>query len=30
MKWSYFPQNKKISDELLKIVSVFENNKNCN
>ena len=28
MKWSYFPQNKKISDDFLKIVSVFENNKN--
>lgn len=28
MKWSYFPQNKKISDNFLKIVSVFENNKN--
>lgn len=27
MKWSYFPQNQKVSNELLKIVSVFENNK---
>lgn len=28
MKWSYYPQNKKIPNELLKIVSAFENNKN--
>lgn len=28
MKWSYFPQNKKVSDDLLKIVSVFEDKKN--
>lgn len=28
MKWSYFPQNQKISDDFMKIVSVFENNKN--
>ena len=28
MKWSYFPQNKKISNELLKIISVFNDNEN--
>lgn len=28
MKWSYYPQNKKIPNELLKIVLAFENNKN--